>query len=106
MNVELRNKVLLSVMRALWGEVFSTLRAVVCFLSSESLTVVFYVDGAIHESDLESIESAVTEVISDFPAEMEISHDVRRIDYPWPLDLAGGLLVYLRKERSDLQSTP
>lgn len=102
MSAELRNQLLLSVMRALWGEAFGSLRALACFLSSKkSVVIVFYVDGAIGDGDRESIENVVTEVISDFPDEVAISHDVLRVDYPLPLDLGDGLLVYRRKEPSE-----
>lgn len=99
MNTELRTRILLSVMRALLGEVFSSLRAVICFARSEvSILIVFYVDGAISEDDQESIEVAVTEVIADFPANVDISHEIRRVDAPERLDLQDGLTVYQRKE--------
>jgi hypothetical protein len=97
--MNLQSKLRLSIMRGLWGEVFQTLRAVVCFIHAEnSILIVFYVDGVISESDEESVDEAVTEVLADFTSNVDISHEIRRVDYPSRMDFDDGVLVYLRKE--------
>jgi len=99
MTPDLRAALLFSVGRALLGEVFSSLRAVICFArSDESIYIVFYVDGQISEDDQESVEVAMTEVIADFPANVDISHEIRRVDSPIRLSFHNGLTVYARKE--------
>ncbi|MBT2119301.1 hypothetical protein KK141_19145 [Dyella sp. LX-66] len=97
--MNLQSKLRLSITSALWGAVFSTLRAVVCFIHAEdSILIVFYVDGAISEDDEESLDVAVTEVLADFTSDVDTSHEIRRVDYPSRMDFDDGVLVYLRKE--------
>lgn len=99
MNTELRKDILLTTMKALWGEVFPKLRAVVCFVKADTeFEVGFFVDGAIEMNEREAMQCAVTEVIADFPANFRISESIVRLDAPAPIPTAEGLLVYLRKE--------
>ncbi|UNK42124.1 hypothetical protein MNO14_14435 [Luteimonas sp. S4-F44] len=99
MNTELRKDILLATMKALWGEVFPKLRAVVCFVKTETeFEVAFFVDGDIEMDEQEAMQCVVTEVIADFPANFLISEKLIQLDAPAPIPTAEGLLVFLRKE--------
>lgn len=89
----------LSVMRALWGEVFPQLRAVVCRIEGpKEFAIEFFVDGVVTDEMVESLSCVETEVIADFPDDFQIGHKVVRLDVPERIPEGNGLLVYLRKE--------
>lgn len=95
-----RVNVLLSLQRALLGEVFPALRAVTVEWSDTSVKFFAYVDGEVQEEDEESISCVATEVTADFPAEVDVSWEVIRRDAPASTQ-DGRITVYLRREPGD-----
>jgi len=89
----------LSIIRALWGEVFPQTRAVVCRSDGRrEFTIEFYMDGAIADAVFESASCVETEVIAAFSDDFTVGHEVIRLDHPAPIPTAGKLLIFLRKE--------
>ena len=88
---------ILSMNRALWGEVSPVLRAARIKWDEKQVHLFFYYDGEISEEDRESAECVATEVIADFP-ELQLEIDILRWDYPKPLPQNEGELVYKRRE--------
>lgn len=99
MTTNFREEVSLSVMRALWGEIYPETRAVACNIDgNKSFVIEFFVDGPISGDLRESASCVETEVIADFPPDFNVRHVVKRIDAPERIPLEGVVLVYLRKE--------
>lgn len=95
-----RVSAILSLNRALLGEVFPQLRAAKIQWDEEKVNLFFYYDGEISEDDRESLECVATEVISDFP-DHGLEVEIVRCDYPARVlqsDAANIALVYRRKE--------
>ena len=91
--------VALSLQRALLGAVTPALRACGFTLDKSSLAVTFVFDGAPTEDDIEAIQMATTELISDFPEELYLQEQVMRVDSPAPVPQSKlGRLVFLRRE--------
>jgi len=98
MNESLRSRVILSVNRALLGEVFRELVAVSCELESEkSFKLTFFVDSDLPGFMEEEISCIETEVIADFPSSFEISHEVRISRQP-RLTPSEEFWIFLRKD--------
>ena len=91
---------LLSASRALLGAVTPNLRVVTIKVSAEEkmVKVCFFYDGNISEEDFETANTAITEIISDFPLDYELDDHIERIDYPnaIPFD---GRVVFERKKK-------
>jgi len=97
-----RTNAILSLNRALWGEVFPELRAAKIQWDNEKVSLFFYCDGEISESDRDSLECVGTEVFADFP-DHEVEVNIFRCDYPEriPQNEAPNMaFVYFRKEKS------
>jgi hypothetical protein len=96
MSENVRSSIVLSVNRALVGEVFPELIAVSCMIASETqFELVFHVDSILTDSKADDISCIETEVIADFPGDFEISHKVivsNRADLP-----SDGFWIFLRK---------
>jgi len=92
-----RVSAILSLNRALWGEVAPTLRAAKIKWNEKTVHLYFYYDGEISEEDHESAECVATEVIADFP-EHKLEIDILRWDYPKPVPQEGLETVYYRRE--------
>lgn len=80
-----RPGVLLSLQRALLGEVFPALRTVTAEWTARALKIYFYVDGQLNDSDEGSVFSIAGEVAADFEPEISVSHEVVRCDAPMPV---------------------
>ncbi|WP_261510115.1 hypothetical protein [Chryseobacterium paludis] len=64
--IELRRDVLISIQRALWGMIYSSIRAIaIGFENTEKLTVIYYLDKEPEEEDYENIAEVTSEVCSD-----------------------------------------
>jgi hypothetical protein len=88
----------LSVNRALWGEVGPSLRRVYVTSRDGLVLLRFYFDGPISEEDRESASCASTEVIADF-SDHRISEELIRCDAPAPIPVDDGWhCVYARRE--------
>jgi len=90
----------LSASRALLGAVTPNLRVVTIKISPEQKMVIvcFFYDGEISEEDFETANTAITEIISDFPPDYDLDDHIERIDYPNPIPL-DGRVVFERKEK-------
>lgn len=94
-----RSDVLLSVQRALLGEVPSSLRGVACGWNDKLITLRFIFDGPINPNEEQNMYAAGSEVIADFHAPATIDEQVIRVDSP--KSLSGYALqawAYIRKE--------
>jgi hypothetical protein len=94
---ELRTRILLSVQRALLGEVFPALRAVSVAFTETSLDLRFYVDGPADELDRESISIVETEVLADFDLGFRVHATVIELRQP-ALVPNDGERVFMRRE--------
>lgn len=90
-------EVLLSLQRALLGEVGSNLRAVTVTYSGTTIHFDAFVDGEVTDEEREAMSLVETEVMADFPSTDKITHQVMRLDTPnlIPQDRTW---VYYRKE--------
>jgi hypothetical protein len=93
-----RISAILSMNRALLGEVSPSLRAAKIKWNEEIAHLYFYYDGKISEEDYEAAECVATEIIADFP-DHKFEIDITRWDYPKPIPQEGGETVYRRKEQ-------
>jgi hypothetical protein len=66
-STTMRIRVLLSIQRALLGQIGTAVRRIVCSWTETEIHVRVVVDGEIGEDDVEAMEEAKTEVIADFP---------------------------------------
>lgn len=94
-----RCEVLLSLQRALLGEVTPRLRAVTVRHAESSIHFDAYFDGEPNEEERESMSAVETEVMAGFPATHTTTHDVIRLDPP-ALIPKDRIWVYFRKELS------
>lgn len=96
MSEILRSDIVLSVTRALLGEVFRELVAVSCELvNEEHFELIFFVDSVLSPSVIEDVSCIEAEVMADFPDDVEISHRIVVSDHP--LLSPSGFLIFLRK---------
>ncbi len=93
-----RISAILSMCRALWGEVSPALRASKVSWDDENVHLFFYYDGEISEEDRESAECVATEFISCYPEYM-LHVDIIRLDYPKSIPQSDEQeLIYRRRE--------
>jgi hypothetical protein len=104
MDSSLRLRILASISRALWGEVFPAIRRVEFTLSADGRDLSIWVayDGEVAEEDLDDLRSAFAEVTADFAwperGDPAVTEQFERVDAPTPLQHRGEI-VYLRRER-------
>ncbi len=91
-----RTDVLLSAQRAMWGEIFPSLRSITVEWSEDCIYVYGYLDGEPSDDDIESISCIATEIVADFRG-IDIEFEVIRCDYPIPIS-DSRTIVYLRRE--------
>lgn len=102
-NPGLRAEVLLSLQRALLGEISSQLRGVTCEWDEEDILIEAFFDGEIETSDQDSLECVGSEVAADFP-EHRVEVLSTRIDSPSPVNQKSRTAwVYRRKEGEELR---
>jgi hypothetical protein len=99
---EFRSIVLLSVQRALLGEITPNMRAISVEWSEKKIHICVYVDGEIDEKARSEFDAGVvSEVIADFPYadvdEPVVDFEFIRRDAPSKLHCRGAT-VYARKE--------
>lgn len=105
-TVEMRIRVILSVQRALLGEVSPALRGVTVGWDEKRIAILCYYDRRISEEDREAMSCVETEVMADFPADLQIDLDVIQCDAPQEMKLLD-VWVYCRRESvSDRTPTP
>ena len=100
-----RSSVLLSVQRALLGEITPGMRAIAVDWDAERIRIRVFHDGPWEASIEEDFDGcAITQVIADFPwperGDPRVDHEFVRLDAPNPLpDLPDdGAYVYARNE--------
>jgi hypothetical protein len=81
-NTDVRPRVLLSVQRALLGEVFPALRGVSVGCDDCLIRIVCYVDGPTSPADQERLTGVESEVMADFSEAYEVCLDIVRCDVP------------------------
>lgn len=98
----LRQQLLLSAQRALWGEFSPNIRAVAIGCNDKNLHLIYYLDNRPSEDDYESISNVAGEIISDFPSGTFVSSKEKCIKSIEPINELNALdgWVYIRKERS------
>jgi hypothetical protein len=94
----MRTRVLLSMQRALLGEVFPTLRAVTVEWGTSMVKFLAYVDGELRPEDEESLSCVSAELAADFESGVEIDYEVVRRDTPLPIE-DSRTWVFRRSER-------
>lgn len=97
MDSDLRTRVLLSIQRALLGEIFPALRAITVEWDTRIVSIHAFVDGSLAETDAESLSCISTEVTADFAPDMEVECVLHRVDAPQPIHDARAW-VYRRRE--------
>jgi len=81
-KTDLRPQVLLSIQRALLGEVFPALRGVAVGWQDRTIRIVCYTDGPVSATDQERLAGVETEVLADFSEDYEVQLDIIRCDGP------------------------
>jgi hypothetical protein len=77
MSESIRQKIILSINRALLGEVFPRLMAVACKIYEEKkFELIFFVSEPLDAEEVEAMSCVETEVIADFDADYDISHSI------------------------------
>ncbi len=92
-----RERVLLTLVKALLGEISPELRAVSIKWDSTTISIFFFFHEKISEKNYESAECVATEVISAFP-EHKLQVTIEQIDYPEPFPQNIGEIIYWRRE--------
>ncbi len=92
-----RAEVLLSIQRALLGEVTPAMRAVTVQFDEGSVRILFYFDGDFSDVDREAASRVETEVMADMSDPSSVSSACRRIDPPSRIEDAG-TWVFARNE--------
>ncbi len=96
-SFDLRNTVLLSLQRAMLGEIFDALHAVNVEINPNAATLLCYVDDSISECDRESLSEIETELLADLPAGYTTQLEI--IIWPRGLPISDrGIAVYRRKQ--------
>ena len=78
----LRQKILLSVQRALLGSVTSNLRGVAIDWNNNEIRIVGYYDGPISDDDREEMSCVDAEVATDFIDAASVDFALHRLDMP------------------------
>jgi hypothetical protein len=95
---DLRRRLLLSIQRALLGEVTPSIRALTAAIDENGIRLRWIIDGNITDGFRNNLSAAGTEVVADFEAH-QITEEFLRCDAPHPMrDLYLDELAYLRKE--------
>ncbi len=99
----LRVSTLLSVQRALVGEIIPAFRLISVEYSEAEIKIWVYHDGKINVDEIEKFDSSViTEVVADFPypnnSDPKVDFEFVRLDYPEKIN-PKGIPVYGRQEK-------
>ncbi len=95
---ELRVRLLLSIQRALLGEVTPNIRAVTAAIDESTITLRWIIDGQISHDLENDLGTVGTEIVADFES-YQMSQEFLRCDAPRPMDeFYLEQLAYLRKE--------
>ncbi len=100
---DLRRRVLLSVQRALVGEITPQMRYIDVEFSAERIHIIVWHDGAVGSSVVDDFDAgAVSQVVADFPYpeqhDPQVSFEFVRCDSPQRPEFRG-TLVYGRSEQ-------
>jgi hypothetical protein len=79
---DIRPRVLLSVQRALLGEVFPALRGVAVGWDEHTIRIACYIDGPVSPADQDGLSGVESEVMADFSEDYEVRLDALRCDEP------------------------
>ena len=82
-QIELRQRIILSVNRALLGAITSHLRGVTVDYDKNSFTMRGYFDIGATEDEKEILDAALTEIVADFHSEIE-KWTFEAVDKPYP----------------------
>ena len=93
----IRPRVLLSVQRALLGEVFPALRGVGVGWDDRTIRIVCYIDGPASPTDQDGLSGVESEVMADFSEDYEVRLDTVRCDEPAEMSPLQAW-AYLRRE--------
>lgn len=93
-----RALVLLSLQRAMLGEVFPALRAVTVEWSYAAVKFFVYVDGPLTEEDAESVSCIAAGVAADFWSGVELDYEMVRLDFPARIDDVRTRVFHRREE--------
>ena len=93
-----RALVLLSLQRAMLGEVFPALRAVTVEWSQVSVKFIAYIDGPLTDKDAESLSCISAEVAADFWSGVDVDHEFVRLDFPEKINDARTRVFHRREE--------
>lgn len=97
-NFNSRVELLLSMQKALLGEITPNIRGITCGCNESEIIIKCYFNNEISEEEKEAMECVATEVIACFPNQ-KINLECKRIDFPEPLmPYKLSEWVYLRKE--------
>ena len=95
---ELRVRLLLSIQRALLGEVTPNIRAITAQVDAQTIVLRWIIDGEISDSLRRDLSAVGTEVIADF-ATHQIAEEFIRCDAPHAMDeFYLDDIAYARKE--------
>jgi hypothetical protein len=99
MKIDEDGVIRLSVMRALWGEIFPETRAVICSVHpGDILFIEFYIDGEVSNEVIESASCVEAEVTSDLYDRYSVEHEIIRLDTVNKIPMLDKLVIFLRRE--------
>jgi hypothetical protein len=81
-KTDIHPRILLSVQRALLGEVFPALRGVTVGWNERTIRILCYVYGPVSPIDEERLSGVESEVLADFSKDYEVRLDTIRCDEP------------------------
>jgi hypothetical protein len=81
-KIDIRPRILLSVQRALLGEVFPAMRGVTAGWDDSTVRIVCYIDGPISPMDQERLSVVESEVLADLSDDYQVRLDIIRCDEP------------------------
>lgn len=94
-----KSELRLSVQRGLLVNLTYAVRGVSVITDDNKIKLYFYYDGKVTEKIQSNFESAVADIVSDFPSEVVFEEFLIRVDYPYKLP-ADGNWMHLRYEKN------
>lgn len=95
---EMRPRVLLSVQRALVGNIVPAIRAALVQIDGNRATVRIVIDGPVSDQLLEMGSDIEAEMTADFLDSFTVSVTVERMDAPAPMPRDNCVWVFARRE--------
>jgi hypothetical protein len=94
---KLKEKIILELVRALWGRITPQIRAVSFTVTEKEIVIFVYTDGEVSEEEKDDLDIIGSEVIAGIIVHRFIDVRIISINFPETIPVEGEL-VFLRKE--------